>query len=743
MEVDLYLLGAGKPSSGSRPSALKNIANKTKAMDWQLQSFKEYVKLKNTYFLGGYHVEDVAKSYPKLNFSIAPNWEDSSALNTLLRAPFSGNPALISYTDTLFRKEFVDELVSEQTEVSIVIDSQWRNRFSSRSQQDMNNAETIYFGDKEVEFTGLIYLGKKAISLIKDGISMQNIVESGRGLPDIIDIFNENNLEVTYKDVLGDWAEFNHPNDIANFILGTKADTLARLETIVEKSHIGMQECITYDSWNNQPQKVASNIQCKFGNTSLIVRSSSNMEDNWNSSNAGGFESILGVDCMSEFAITEAIDHVFNSYGDTLAGSSQVLVQELLADVVMAGVVFTCTLESGAPYYRFNFDDTSKSTESVTSGMQGDFRTILASKLDPFQVESISLELSSVLEAVQELEKLLNFDKLDIEFALDSKGQVHIFQVRPIVVNHDTYDVDIEQIDSFIQSDVKRYTELQIASPFILGDKTIFANMPDWNPAEIIGTRPKPLAFSLYQTLISNDTWAKQRFEYGYRDVRPCPLITSFCGQPYVDVRASFNSFMPASVPDESAKRIINAYLSILSCNPHLHDKIEFDIAFTVWVPEFKELAKARLKPHGVTTSDIYELEKGLKEITKVALTRLASDIESVNQLLNRFELISLSPSSAIEKIFMLIDDCKQYGTLAFSHAARAGFVASSLLKSFVLQGVLSEERKIEFLQSIETVTGCFEKDKSKSNPLSILLGHKSNASKTPSLSSSASSFSS
>ena len=38
--------------------------------------------------------------------------------------------------------------------------------------------------------------------------------------------------------------------------------------------------------------------------------------------------------------------------------------------------------------------------------------------------------------------------------------------------------------------------------------------MPDWNPAEIIGTGPKPLAFSLYRGLITNDIWARQRFEF-------------------------------------------------------------------------------------------------------------------------------------------------------------------------------------------------------------------------------------
>ena len=36
-----------------------------------------------------------------------------------------------------------------------------------------------------------------------------------------------------------------------------------------------------------------------------------------------------------------------------------------------------------------------------------------------------------------------------------------------------------------------------------------------------------------------DETWAIQRSEYGYRDVRPAPLLVEFAGHPYVDVRAS------------------------------------------------------------------------------------------------------------------------------------------------------------------------------------------------------------
>ena len=113
-----------------------------------------------------------------------------------------------------------------------------------------------------------------------------------------------------------------------------------------------------------------------------------------------------------------------------------------------------------------------------------------------------------------------------------------------------------------------------------LGRYTIFSNMTDWNPAEIIGTHPNTLAYSLYKHIITNDVWALQRKEFGYRDLGSTPLMVNFSGQPYIDCRASINSFIPKNLPNSTAERLINAYLEILKKNPHLHDKLELEVVF-------------------------------------------------------------------------------------------------------------------------------------------------------------------
>ena len=369
-------------------------------------------------------------------------------------------------------------------------------------------------------------------------------------------------------------------------------------------------------------------------------------------------------------------------------------------------------MDTGSPYYKFNFDDVSKSTETVTSGAYSDLRTIIISRFHSKYLQKIEPKLVPVLNAVLELERLLNFDKLDIEFAVDKNKKVHIFQVRPITVKHSEFDIDLKMLKSQIANAKLFFNSQKTTSPFIFGSKVIFANMPDWNPAEIIGSHPKPLSFSLYRKLITDDIWSKQRKEFGFLYVSNHPLVISMAGQPYVDVKASFNSFIPDDLNNRLKFKLADAYLNILIKNPQYHDKIEFEIAFTIWTPDFLNTAKKRLSPYKITYKEIIALGESLKKITKNSLLRLSKDTISIFQLKKRREKVLNSSLTQINKILYLIDDCKKYGTLAFAHAARAGFVAGTILKNLTECKILSKKRKSEFFMSFRTVAGEFENDK-------------------------------
>ena len=102
-----------------------------------------------------------------------------------------------------------------------------------------------------------------------------------------------------------------------------------------------------------------------------------------------------------------------------------------------------------------------------------------------------------------------------------------------------------EDASSAVMTDTNLAISQAVAPhPFLNGSRTVFGIMPDWNPAEIIGVRPTPLALSLYRELVTDAIWAYQRHNYGYKNLRSFPLLHHFHGLPYIDVRVSFNSFV-------------------------------------------------------------------------------------------------------------------------------------------------------------------------------------------------------
>jgi hypothetical protein len=158
-------------------------------------------------------------------------------------------------------------------------------------------------------------------------------------------------------------------------ILGSKADTLEWLCTRVQLGQIGEQVNFTVGDWHTDQHPILDAIREKFGPHALVVRSSALTEDSWSGSNAGAFTSVLDVPGSNRSQVTIAIDEVICSYGDDDA-AHQVLVQAMLTDVRMHGVVLTRTLNYG-PYYTVTYDDTTGSTETVTSGRGQEVTTVV------------------------------------------------------------------------------------------------------------------------------------------------------------------------------------------------------------------------------------------------------------------------------------------------------------------------------------------------------------------------------
>lgn len=359
---------------------------------------------------------------------------------------------------------------------------------------------------------------------------------------------------------------------------------------------------------------------------------------------------------MEEFQ--RAVEKVIDSYDDHNE-ANQVLVQPMLSDVYICGVAFTLDPNTLGNYYVINYDDNG-STSAITSGSGRENKLYYRFKrkdrkhyLEEGWEEHLAStdRMNRLCMTLQELEAFFGQNNLDVEFAFSETDKLYILQVRTLCIQKKPADRD-RQEEELIRIKEK-INQAQKKKPFLCGKKALYSVMTDWNPAEMIGIRPKPLALSLYREIITDNVWAYQRDNYGYRNLRSFPLMVDFGGLPYIDVRVSFNSFVPAGLEEELSDKLVNYYLDCLTANPAKHDKAEFDIVFSCYTFDLPERIQV-LKDYGFSEDEIAKITDALRDVTnniidhKNGLWR--KDYGKIHILNRRYEEIVRSDFSKIEK---------------------------------------------------------------------------------------------
>ncbi|RZB17008.1 phosphoenolpyruvate synthase [Streptomyces sp. F001] len=480
--------------------------------------------------------------------------------------------------------------------------------------------------------------------------------------------------------------------------LGTKAESLSRVSPLLRSGRVMPLRYFTVAEWRAQRDEIASSIVNSTGfDQPLIVRSSARCEDSAQYSAAGHFLSVAGV--QGSQALRQAVDSVIASYQSSL-DDDQVLVQPEARTLTACGVAASCDPSTGGPYYVVNWTDSAE-TFAVTAGADAALRTWYRVSHGPAAAPPEGF-LEKVVVLLSELEVLTGLPHLQAEFGIDNTGEPILFQVRrltnvPSGISFERHRAALRIVDQ----------QLRDRSP------NVYGVMPDWNPAEIIGIRPRPLALSLYRALLTDRAWSVARGRYGYRVVDRSPVLVDFAGAPYVDCRASFTSLVPADLDEDLASWLVEYYLHRLASCPHLHDKVEFDIAFTCYTFDLDTRLR-RLRSAGFDTDDCRALSHSLRSLTRKLLTGPGpwqEDQWSIRELARRRrDTADGSPSSA-SRMKRLLHDCMRYGTVSFAGLARSAFVATELLTSLVRTAVITPAERQAFAGGLQTVAAKMSRD--------------------------------
>lgn len=490
----------------------------------------------------------------------------------------------------------------------------------------------------------------------------------------------------------------------------SKARTLKKIK--LKKSCIPKLIIINCLKYKKNKFFYLNKIKTNFVNNDVAIRSSFNNEDMINSSNAGKYKSFLNLNPSNYLDIDKKINLVLESK-NKINKNDEIFIQEMINDVKFSGVILTRNLENFSKSININYYE-GNNTQAVTSGQ---FNTKLLTYLEN-EKYSIPKKFKKLYQSIKEISIIFKKDELDVEFAVGKNNTVYIFQVRKLIIPKKYQRTENQLVN--LKKLEKKIIKLKMKHHDLLGNTTFFGNMPDWNPAEIIGTKPKPLALSLYQELITDSIWSQNRAEYGYRNLNQFRLMTTFFGTPYVDIRIDFNSWIPKKLNEKISKKLINYYLNKFKNNTDLHDKVEFEILFTCFTFLTSSKIKKNLK-NILTEKEIKKFINSLKEINKSALTKIKSDLNAINLLKEKQKIIKKSNLYEIDKIYWLIATCKKYGTLPFAGLARCGFIGIEILNSMTEKNIISKSEKEKFLSNVKTITSQIRYDHFKLNKKSFI----------------------
>jgi len=499
-------------------------------------------------------------------------------------------------------------------------------------------------------------------------------------------------------------------NDSENKKFESKADTLVFLQKKIKKGIIEELIIFTVEKWQMEQNSILQKIIDKFYPNEVIIRSSAIGEDSIESTEAGKYKSIQKISTKNKKNMEKSINEVIKEYENKGNKNikNKVLIQRQTTQVITNGVIFTNTPENGSPYYVINFSD-SENTDNVTKGETSNLIKIFRG----CETKIIPKKWKKLISVIKEIEQIFNTEFLDIEFGI-TKNDIVIFQVRPLTtIKTKVKNTNVEKkILKLIKKNQIKYKKIKLEMKNS-EKETYFSDMTDWNPAEIIGNNPNPLDYSLYNFLIMKNSWQKGRIQIGYNKNKQQNLMEKFGNKPYVNIIKSFNSLFPNNFSNKLKKKLLKFYLQKLKANPHLHDKVEFEILFSCFDFTFEDREKELMK-NGFTKNEINNIKIELLKFTNKILKDFVNIkrkciIESKIMEKNRIEIKkTITKNNFDNKLVLkltknLLNDCKKYGTTNFSTMARIAFIGNILLKSLEKKKIVNNEFINQLMSSISS----------------------------------------
>jgi choline kinase len=225
------IIGAGRgrrlmPLTEDTPKCYAEVGGR-RIVDWAIEALST-AGLEEVVFVGGYLIDRIRADYPGFSFRHNADWPNNNLLVSLFHAEDAMADGFVcSYADILYRPSVVRRLLDAPGEVVLAIDTDWRARYTGRSQHPEDDAEKVLVdGDRVLriersipsaeaygEYIGLAKFSPRGAELLrehnhrhKDGMQKAYLIQ-------LLQKMIEAGVEVRKVDTAGDYFEVDTTED--------------------------------------------------------------------------------------------------------------------------------------------------------------------------------------------------------------------------------------------------------------------------------------------------------------------------------------------------------------------------------------------------------------------------------------------------------------------------------------------------------------------------------------------------
>lgn len=184
MKAIILAAGQGvrlKPLTNDRPKCMVEYRGKP-IIDHVLETMKK-CQLTDIVLVKGYRADMLNRNNVKC--IVNPRYHSTNMVVTLFCAEEEMNDdVIISYADIVYEESILQKLIDEPSELSVVVDKDWRQLWERRMQDPLKDAETLKldqdgfilevgkkprgYDDIQGQYMGLIKIRKNAIQRVRD-----------------------------------------------------------------------------------------------------------------------------------------------------------------------------------------------------------------------------------------------------------------------------------------------------------------------------------------------------------------------------------------------------------------------------------------------------------------------------------------------------------------------------------------------------------------------------------------------